>query len=58
MTTEEKIADAYDKGFIDGLAQYAHWKDGVSFVGTCGTTLKKAKEDRKESLFYQVPKYL
>ena len=32
----------YRRGFLDGLAAYAWWKDGVQYVGTCGTTLEKA----------------
>lgn len=39
----------YDKGFIDGLKCFAHFKDGVQYVGTCGTTLQNAI-DRMESL--------
>ena len=36
--------DAYKKGFIDGLMAYAHWKDGVQWVGTMGTKLEAAIE--------------
>ena len=32
----------YEKGYKDGLTAYAWWKDGVQYVGTCGTTLKEA----------------
>lgn len=35
---------AYYNGIREGIEQYAHWKDGVQYVGTCGTTLKKALE--------------
>lgn len=35
---------AYYKGVRDGLEQYAHWKDGVQYVGTTGRTLKEALE--------------
>lgn len=52
MTKEEyaqKLAAAYLDGFraghVHGLRQYAWWKDGVEYVGTCGTTLKKAIEN-------------
>ncbi len=38
MTVEE----AYRKGFVDGLQTFAWWKDGVEYVGTCGTTLREA----------------
>jgi hypothetical protein len=33
---------AYYNGIREGIEQYAHWKDGVQYVGTCGTTLKDA----------------
>lgn len=41
----ETLADlneAYYNGVREGIEQYAHWKDGEQFVGTCGTTLKLA----------------
>jgi len=44
--TEQEIAkglqNTYKLGFIDGLRCFAHWKDGVEYVGTCGKTLKEA----------------
>jgi hypothetical protein len=33
---------AYYNGIREGIEQYAHWKDGVQYVGSCGTTLKDA----------------
>ena len=36
---------AYYNGIREGIEQYAHWKDGVQYVGTCGTTLKDALKD-------------
>lgn len=33
----------YVRGYEDGLACYAWYKNGEQFVGTCGDTLKKAK---------------
>ena len=35
---------AYQVGYKDGLGAYAWWKDGVQYVGNCGTTLKEALE--------------
>lgn len=35
---------AYEQGLRDGLAMYAHWKDGQQFVGTAGRTLTEALE--------------
>ena len=32
----------YLQGKLDGIQEYAWWKDGVQYVGTCGTTLKEA----------------
>ena len=33
---------AYYEGLCEGVARYAHWKDGVQYVGTTGSTLKEA----------------
>lgn len=32
--------EAYKKGFLDGIAAFAHWKDGIQLVGTAGRKLK------------------
>lgn len=37
--------DEYERGYIEGLTAYAWWKDGVQYVGTCGTTLQAAIND-------------
>lgn len=39
---------AWLQGYLEGLAAYAWWKDGVQYVGSCGTTLKEAVEEAKE----------
>lgn len=39
MNREHQI---YKQGFRDGVATYAHWKDGTQFVGTTGKTLREA----------------
>ncbi len=36
---------AYYEGLRDGIHRYAHWRDGVQYVGTTGCTLKKALDD-------------
>lgn len=36
------LTKAYYNGIREGIEQYAHWKDGVQYVGSCGTTLKDA----------------
>jgi len=33
---------AYYKGMREGITLYAHYKDGVQYVGTTGRTLKDA----------------
>lgn len=38
----EDILEAKKEGYIEGLRAYAWWKDGVEYVGSCGTTLKQA----------------
>jgi hypothetical protein len=49
--------DDYDRGFRDGLAAYAWWKDGVQYVGTTGTTLVEALEKVKETWNYEPERY-
>lgn len=39
------VAGGYLRGVIEGMRRFAHWRDGVEEVGTCGTTLKKAIAD-------------
>jgi hypothetical protein len=41
MSKKAKIKNYYE-GVREGLTRYAHWKDGVQYVGTCGRTLKEA----------------
>ncbi len=33
---------AYYQGRREGVSLYAHWRDGVQYVGTTGRTLKQA----------------
>jgi hypothetical protein len=50
MDNREKIK-AYYQGLKEGVRMFAWWKDGVQYVGTCGTTLKEAlKEVDEEEL--------
>ena len=39
---KKALTKAYYNGIREGIEQFAHWKDGEQFVGTCGTTLKSA----------------
>ena len=32
----------YERGYIAGLTDYAWWKDGTQYVGSCGKTLNEA----------------
>ena len=36
-------------GVIEGMRRFAWWKDGVEYVGTCGTTLERAIKDLETS---------
>jgi len=38
----ESLQMAWLQGFIAGLHEYAWWKDGTQYVGSCGTTLVDA----------------
>lgn len=41
-TIKEAMDEGYRMGLIEGISMYAWWKDGVQYVGSCGTTLKDA----------------
>ena len=45
---------AWTDGVIAGLREYAWWKDGTQYVGSCGTTLKTAIA-RAESVWADEP---
>ena len=49
-----KFAEARAEGYLEGykaaLRSYAHWKDGVQYVGTCGVTLQQALITAEEEL--------
>ena len=44
-STSELTKISFRKGIKVGLRQFAWWKDGVEYVGTCGYTLKQALQD-------------
>lgn len=44
----EAMQEAWLKGYLAGLGAYGWWKDGVQYVGTCGTTLAEATERAKQ----------
>lgn len=37
-TAERAVINAYHDGLRDGARRFAHWNDGVQYVGTCGRT--------------------
>lgn len=37
--------EVWRSGYEAALRQYAHWKDGVQYVGSCGKTLKQVLEE-------------
>ncbi len=45
-----KQSPEFINGVLAGLEAFAWWKDGVQYVGTCGTTLKQAAEEAVEDL--------
>jgi len=58
MTSEGRAmtnGEAYRKGFEDGLKCFAWWKDGVQYVGTCGTTLRDALRQIRTLWGYDPP---
>jgi len=42
---KREMAKLYRDGYKHGLTAYAWWKDGVQYVGSCGTTLKDAMKE-------------
>ena len=46
----EAALPAFLRGYIEGLTAFAWWKDGVEYVGTCGTTLRSAIAKAKVDL--------
>lgn len=44
MNDRDEI-NLYFDGLAEGIERFAHWKNGVQYVGTCGKTLKQAKEE-------------
>ena len=49
MSTVGEVKQFYG-GYEIGLRLYAYWKDGVQYVGSCGTTLEKALAQMKEGM--------
>lgn len=43
----------YKLGFSDGVTQFAWMKDGVSYVGTAGTTLKFARQNAEDMPYFR-----
>jgi hypothetical protein len=44
MNKQELTARWFYNGMREGVREYAHWRDGEQYVGTCGTTLAQALE--------------
>ena len=47
--------EAYDKGFRDALVTYSWMKDGITYVGTCGATLKDSVRNFRRMYNYNPP---
>ena len=47
---KQPLRDRFREGFIAGLREFAWWKNGEQFVGTCGTTLAQAIEQANKEL--------
>jgi hypothetical protein len=39
------LCNAYYQGMREAVALYAHWHDGVQYVGTVGKTLEQSLSD-------------
>ena len=40
----EILAKSMEYAYLEGIATFAWYKDGKSYVGTCGTTLAEASK--------------
>lgn len=45
------LQEAYVQGLLDGIEAYSYMKDGVTYVGTTGRTLKEAQEAAKDGRY-------
>ena len=41
----QRVSIGLVQAYCNGLTEYAWWKDGVQYVGTCGRTLADAIAD-------------
>ena len=48
---------AYYKGVREGVKRYAHWKDGVQYVGTTGRTLHQAIAELQQEEVELIERY-
>lgn len=48
---------AYYKGVREGVNRYAHWKDGVQYVGTTGRTLNQAIAELQQEEVELIERY-
>lgn len=46
--TEREAFNCYYDGLEAGVERFAHWKDGVQYVGTTGKTLEQAYKEIEE----------
>lgn len=51
---EERL-DPWERGYLEGLAAYAWWSDGVQQVGTTGTTLRQASARFLRARGHEIP---
>jgi hypothetical protein len=49
------MSNDYDRGYVDGIRAFAHWKDGTQYVGTCGMKMSDAIVQRKKTPGYDPP---
>ncbi len=53
-----QLQRAFLDGYLQGIATFAWWKDGVQYVGTTGKTLKEAvaEAERRFPIVGETPK--
>lgn len=44
-----RLETVHARGYLKALQEYAWWKDGVQYVGSCGKTFAQAYEDYRKN---------
>jgi hypothetical protein len=57
-TQKVELIRAYYQGVREGIEMFAHWREGVQYVGTTGKTLKEAIDKIKVEEMHAIQDFL